>query len=666
MNILKYTNRFIKSGFVGITCLACFSSCNYLDVIPPAQPDMEDTMTDKAATLGFLFSCYAPILEFHTYNINYLENGSDETLYPLTWSGQCQKIQFGTANTTDGIGMWYTWYSALGQVHRFLQQIDILNPVGVTEDDKDEYKGECYFLDAYYHFRLLNTYGPIPIVSEMMDPNITKNEMPGRSHYDACVEYIAKKLDQAANLLPDKRELSDAGRADATICKCIKARILLYAASPLWNGSFYDKSWKNSKYETPGYGNELVSSQYERKKWETALTACQEAFAAADKAGYKLFDIETANSIAEKQKVSLPFIPGKEEDTPENELFKERVRMFQYLVASNESDGNNELIWGVNTKRMGPTDYWPVISQAPRKIIKTNGTTWHSMSGWSFNAPTLNTVQRFYTENGKLPADDNDFYHKSEWYTRFYEGTSSPALERDDIDKEDVKNDIIKFNAGREARYYAWIAFDGCQYATNIRDGEPLWLNLKNSATNGYVLNDRNYTGTGFMTKKFMTPDIKYDKTNKVTGTPTRLPFVRMAELYLNLAECYAALGNNKEALKQLNFVRRRAGFDDLEEADMPRMNMSVVDLIRNERFVELFKEGHRYYDMRRWTIAPQVSGAGKIYVLNNNKVDPTFEEFNKPILAEQPLRWYNRLYLLPSDDTEIYSNPQLVQSPGY
>ena len=89
--------------------------------------------------------------------------------------------------------------------------------------------------------------------------------MPGRSHYDACVEYIAKKLDQAANLLPDKRELSDAGRADATICKCIKARILLYAASPLWNGSFYDKSWKNSKYETPGYGNELVSSQYERK-----------------------------------------------------------------------------------------------------------------------------------------------------------------------------------------------------------------------------------------------------------------------------------------------------------------------------------------------------------------------------------------------------------------
>lgn len=666
MNILKHTNRFIKSGFIGIICLTCFASCSYLDVIPPAQPDMEDTMTDKSATLGFLFSCYTPITELHTYNINYLENGSDETLWPLAWSGQCQKVQFGTTNTTDGIGMWYTWYSALGQVHRFLELIDQLNPVGVTEDDKDEYKGECYFLDAYYHFRLLNTFGPIPVIEQLGDANISKNDMPGRSHFDYCVEYIVRKLDQAAYLLPATRDMADKGRADATICKCIKARVLLYAASPLWNGSFYDKSWQNRNYETPGYGKELVSTQYSRKKWEDALAACQDAFKAAKDAGYELFTIEKANLIAEKQKVGLPFIPGREEDTPENKEFKERVRMFQYLVASNENDGNDELIWGVNTKRMGVADYWPVLAEMPAKIIKTNGTTWHKMGGWSFNAPTLNTVQRFYTEKGKLPADDADFYRKNEWYSRFYEGTSSPELEQNDIDKEGVKNDIIKLNVKREARYYAWIAFDGCQYATQVRNGEPLWLNLKNSKTNGYNPGDRNYVGTGFLTKKFITPDIKFDMTDKVTGNKTRLPFIRMSELYLNLAECYAALDNNGEALKQLNFVRRRAGFDDLTEADMAGMNMSVTDLIRNERFVELFKEGHRYYDMRRWVIAPQVSGAGKIYGLNNNLVDPTFEQFNQPILMNQPLRWYNRLYLLPAEDKEVYSNPQLVQSPGY
>lgn len=666
MNILKYTKRFAESGLVALAGLACFSSCSYLDVIPPAQPDMEDTMTDKSATLGFLFSCYNPIRTFHTYNINYLENGADETLWPMAWSGQCQKVQFGTANTTDGIGMWYTWYTALGQVHRFLDLIDKLEPVGVTADDKDEYKGECYFLDAYYHFRLLNTFGPIPVIDGLQDTNISKEDIPGRSHYDYCVDYIVRRLDQAAELLPLTREMADKGRADATICKCIKARILLYAASPLWNGSFYDKGWQNTKYETPGYGKELVSTQYSRAKWERALTACKEALTVAKAAGYHLFTVAEANSIAEKQKVGLPYIPGREEDNAENNAFKERVRMFQYLAASNESDGNSELIWAVNTERMGVTDYWPVLSEMPSKIIIGTGGQWHSKGGWSFNAPTLNTAQRFYTENGILPENDGDFYSRDHWYTRFYEGASSPELVTNGIDKEDVKNDIIKFNAKREARYYAWIAFDGCQYMTNVCDGQPLWLNLKNTNTNGYVPGERNYVGTGFLTRKFITPDIRFDRTDKVTGNKTRLPFIRMAELYLNLAECYAALGQDDDALEQLNVVRSRAGFDDLTVSDMAGMNMSVTDLVHNERFVELFKEGHRYYDIRRWKIAPQVSGAGKIYGLNNNVVNPSFEEFNKPVLMNQPLRWYNRLYILPAEDKEVYSNPQLVQAPNY
>ena len=49
---------------------------------------------------------------------------------------------------------------------------------------------------------------------------------------------------------------------------------------------------------------------------------------------------------AERDGVGLPFIPGKEDDTPENKKFKERVRMFQYLVTANEGDNNKEIIWG--------------------------------------------------------------------------------------------------------------------------------------------------------------------------------------------------------------------------------------------------------------------------------------------------------------------------------
>lgn len=83
-----------------------------------------------------------------------------------------------------------------------------------------------------------------------------------------------------------------------------------------------------------------------------------------------------------------------------------------------------------------------------------------------------------------------------------------------------------------------------------------------------------------------------------------------MAELYLNLAECHAALNSKQDVLDNLNIVRNRAGIPDLELSDI-NSDMSLMDWVRSERYAELWFEGHRYFDARRWTIAPEVFKAG-------------------------------------------------------
>lgn len=666
---------------VGVFIIPCclLTACNYLDVIPPAQADFEDTMKDQKAVEDFLFTCYGYVPRCQPYDYNAFELSADEIVEPKSWNNCPQQVAWGTISPStfldwggsknfDDMAFWQPGYNSIGYIHNFLNLIDELHPVGVTEEDKKQYKAECWFLEAYYHFRILQAMGPCPIITEKIDPNIINNQIPGRSHFDYCVDYIVQKLDDAALVLPAVRETDDLGRATSTICKALKARVLLCAASALWNGSFPYPNWKNINYETPGYGKDLVSTTYDRKKWERALRAAEEALIAANDAGYKLFDIETADQIAQNDGLGLPYIPGREEDNEENNLFKRRVRMFQYLVTANEGQGNKELIWANRIDTDANNGGEATGSRLPSKVVKRSDGQY--AGGWSGMAPTLYAAQHFYTEGGKLPELDNiNFYPESDWYKRFNGEGQSPSLSTDQLDGEDVKNDIIKLHAKREARFYAWIAFDGCEYAQKINDGNPLWINFKNTNTNGWSQsNTRNCAGTGYLSKKFIDPNIRFGANGTMTFRAARRPYIRMAELYLNLAECYAELDDIPNALRNLNEVRKRAGIKELEDSDLGEM--SLIDWIRNERFVELYEEGFRYYDVRRWMIAPEVLKAGSRYGLNGLAENPSFDEFNKPTLIDQPFRWDNRLYLMPiwsrQGMDELYSNPQMVQAPGY
>lgn len=103
--------------------------------------------------------------------------------------------------------------------------------------EKEQWLAEAHFLIAYYHFALLRKYGPIPVVTEYVPQSTPSSDFGGRYHYDYCVNWIAYQLDLAAQNLPPTREGTEWGRATSTMAKALKARVLMYAASPLWNGS---------------------------------------------------------------------------------------------------------------------------------------------------------------------------------------------------------------------------------------------------------------------------------------------------------------------------------------------------------------------------------------------------------------------------------------------
>lgn len=626
--------------------LCVLTSCSYLDVIPPEQPEASDTMKDENSSLGFLYSCYIAVDKSAPFPYNTFEQSVDEAVAPPLWGERSQKTAWNLWSASNPGGNWDECYNFIGQCHMFLQQLELNNPVGVTPEKKDRWRAEAEFLKAYYHARLLPQYGPIPIMDQRLSQNVPTDEIPGRSHYDYIVDYIVNKLDESAKVLPAFCAADEWGRGTSTACKAIKARVLLHAASDLWNGKFPYSDWKNSKYETPGYGTELVSHTYSAKKWERALEANLDALNYAEKEGQrKLLDLETALQLASAQRIPLPYVPGVDDKTPEGKLFLQRVLLMRYLMNTYETDGNQETIWGSFLQDASDgMVYWP-------KRVLRRSDSW--VDGWCATSPTLYTVEHFYTADGKLPEQDPTFAPKNEWLT------SAKVADR---------SEIIKLNTGREPRFYAWLSFDGDDYSSLIAAGQPLRVNLRDSQKQGYNPDAyfRDYCVTGYFSKKFVQPDINCGQSNSNNGRKYARPLFRLAELYLNVAECYAALGNTQGVLDYLNPIRKRAGIPELEESDITTQ-MSAMDWVRNERFAEMWSEGQRYSDLRRWMTAPEHLKANAREGLDmNRKVNPSFEELNKRIPVDQLFQWANRMYLLPIRGSEIYSNPQLVQSPEY
>lgn len=632
-NIKQWSCAFMAAMFL-------MTSCDFLDVVPPEQAKLPDATKTVESTLGFLYSCYAGVRNPMPYTD--IEASADEYALPPLWMHTSHKAAYDL-NTPQSLldHRWGRFYRFIGQTLLFLKELDKTNVV--TDEKRKEWIAEANFLLAYYHFEILRFYGPCPITDTYIPENTPTSEYNGRSHYDYVTEWIVNKLDEAIeNGLPQKRsDVSEWGRATTVIAKALKAKVLLYASSPLWNGKFPYPNWEN-KVETPGYGKELVSKTYKKEKWVRAEKACKEALQSALDNGYELFQNE------EKYKeynISLPYIPGVNINQSEGEKFAKKVLLMRYVIQMRPYEGNREIIWGLNSDDSNTT------CSMPTRVLKHNNGTW--FNGWSGISPYLYTIEHFYTKNGKLPEKDPLFRPKADWL-------KSAGIQG--------REDIININLDREPRYYAWIAFNGGDFSSAICEGKPLKLEMRDGEKQGYNPNNfnRDHCVTGFLTQKYIQPNLNRSRNNSWNYEAKPKPLIRMAELYLNLAECQDMLGDKNGAIQNLNVIRKRAGVPELQESDITA-EMTLTDWVRNERFIELWGEGHRFFDIRRWVEGPKYLGAGKREGLNaEEKINPTFEEYNRRIKVPQPYKWSPRMYIAPIFYNESYKNPQMVQAPGY
>lgn len=151
-------------------------------------------------------------------------------------------------------------YTRIRNCNILLRDIDNAN---VSAETKQRAKGQALLLRALQLFDLVRVYGPVPIVTTVLNAEVTDNGLP-RASVTQCMDQIVKDLNEAATLLPASWSGNDLGRPTRLTALAYKSRILLFYASPIFN-----KNWDDAN----------------NARWTAALKAAQAAVAEAGNGG---------------------------------------------------------------------------------------------------------------------------------------------------------------------------------------------------------------------------------------------------------------------------------------------------------------------------------------------------------------------------------------------
>ena len=276
--------RYIRIAFAlcGATSLLAACMDNY-ETLPVNQYTEDflfsrtDSVGDRA--LGMLGTIYDALESGHSrVGGYYLDVASDDAL-PIDIDGEPDvlKLQLGQYTSRSRITSemkWGDYYSLIRKANIFINGIDVVpfkstyvNALGSKERLNKTLKAEARFIRAWFYFQMIERYGGVPIVGDkVFDLNDDMN-LP-RNTFSECVDYIVSELDaiqDSLRAIPMDNPSSYAHVPTKQACVALKSRVLLYAASPLFNENPIEK------------GNELVGyATYDKNRWKLAADIARE------------------------------------------------------------------------------------------------------------------------------------------------------------------------------------------------------------------------------------------------------------------------------------------------------------------------------------------------------------------------------------------------------
>lgn len=636
--------NFITKALIASSIVFCLGSCtDYLDKEPDDYLNLEKVFNDKSDVESWLSAVYSGIVENYASAMRGFDSMADDIAPSLGWEAYgwpvigYQKGNFDPTTDWEYRGSyWYTLPRRTRSAYTLLERIHSLPEQDLTDQEVEYMKNEAKFLIAYNNYSRLIVWGAIPVQQGIANLK-SDTLMIGQTPFDDVVnDTEAKLLEAARGLPPSYTDAKKYGRATSIMCYAIRARLLLFAASPLVNGNNDYANYRNNK------GQLIFNPVYDPAKWTRAAKACKELIDLAAANGHELYKEYNSDGTID------PYMS------------------FQNMLFVTANRGNNEILF---------PRAW-VNSDSYDRHAQPRGTAGNGGLGVS---QTL--VDAFYMKNGLAPitgynADGSPVINTASGYTETGFSSSDDVAKTKWIEggpngsTKNTTNVITQagtFNmyCNREPRFYITVLYNGAWFRREGRNTQ-----FYSGGYDGGPTHDA--PSYGYLVRKKVSPDVD-PRQNVAPYRPGVL--YRMGDAYLDYAEALNESDpGNPDIVKYLNLIRERAGIPQYGTSagliPVPANQEEMREAIHHERRVELACEnGTRWFDLRRWKDAEkQLSGI--FYGMNfsgtlnsDNKSNPKSYFVRTPVMTRS---FTKKNYWMPIPQDEIDKNPNLHQLPGW
>lgn len=454
--------------------------------------------------------------------------------------------------------------------------------------------GTAHFFRAWQYFKLLKTYGGVPIADHSLDLTDPTLQAPRNSRYEVA-NFIINDLKEAVKLLTKEKDIPDAdkGKISKEAAQSFLARVALYEGT-------WEKYVPSIGYDLDGDGTNSGAGTAKPEGYPSvtelltlAKTMSKDVITEAETGTFKLwnecdslsyyylFNIDDAEG-------NIPNFKGKGKATNKEFII---YRKYDFNIAKPNKNISHTVIVGLATS---------ISQQFGESFLCRNGLPIRiSYTGNMANAQNNPQFEGYKTFVGEYRNRDYRFISctyipdRTFWSSRVEDGRQLTATGKPYPDPVFPQNDEV-YNPGDPA------------YGSSCGVFKPTLRN--------------NSTASGYGSRKYL-----IEGANRPSNTESAdYPNLRLAEVHCIYAEATCELNGGNISDEDLDFsinknrARARvapltnalianvwdAGYWDYEQNKTVCKKMNMLDEIRRERACELFGEGHRMDDLKRWGIA--------------------------------------------------------------